>query len=180
MLGTGCRRVGQIGIFSLIDGRWRLDGPSLQGSLAKATTRVLRLDASGTSTTALVVEQRRHQTGLLGLWSSAAGSWNRSLPLPLGASTTVLSSAVGATGQQLVLLGRTGSGAVVEETAGPGRPWLELPTPPAGTATVVPLADGGADAFSVSGSRLSVFTLSSQGDWVRTQRMNVPIAYGSS
>jgi hypothetical protein len=181
MLGTGCRREGQIGIFSLVSGHWQLDGPSLHGSLAQATTRVLRLDSSGPTTTALVAEERHHQSGLLGLWSSATGAWTQTLPLSLGASTTVLASAVGASGQQLVLLKSRGSSDSLEETAGPDRPWVELPAPPAGTVTVAPLADGGTNAFSVDGSRLRVFTLTPQGGtWVLSQRMNVPIAYGSS
>ena len=181
MLGTGCRRAGQIGIFALVGGQWQLDGPSLHGSLAQATTRVLRLDASGSTTTALVAEERHHQTGLLGLWSSATGTWTQTLPLPLSASTTVLASAVGASGQQLVLLKGRGSSDVLEETVGPDRPWVERPAPPAGTVTVVPLADGSTNAFSVAGSRLRVFTLTPQGGkWVLSQRMNVPIAYGSS
>jgi hypothetical protein len=181
MLGTGCRRAAQIGIFSLVGGHWQLDGPSLHGSLAGATTRVLRLDSSGLTTTALVAEERHHQTGLLGLSSSATGIWTQTLPLQLGASTTVLATAAGANGQQLVLLKRPGSSDSLEESAGPDRPWVELPGPPAGTVTVAPLADGGTNAFSVSGSRLRVFTLTPQGGkWVLSQRMNVPIAYGSS
>ena len=181
MVGTGCRRAGTIGIFSLVGGHWQLDGPSLDGSLAQANTQVLRLDSSGPTTTALVAEEHHDRTGLLGLWSSATGTWTQTLPLPLGGSTTVLASAVGASGQQLVLLKRGGSSDVLEETAGPDRPWVELPVPPAGTVTVSPLADGDTDAFSVAGSRLRVFTLTPQGgQWVLSQRMNVPIAYGSS
>jgi hypothetical protein len=181
MLGTGCRRAGQIGIFSLVGGHWQLDGPSLHGSLAHATTRVLRLNSSGLTTTALVAEERHHQTGLLGLWRSATGIWTQTLPLSLGASTTVLATAAGASGQQLVLLKNRGSSDSLEETAGPDRPWVGLPTPPAGTVTVAPLSDGGANAFSVAGSRLRVFTLTPQGGkWVLSQHMNVPIAYGSS
>jgi hypothetical protein len=181
MLGTGCRRAAQIGIFSLVGGHWQLDGPSLHGSLAQATTRVLRLDSSGSMTTALVAEERHHQTGLLGLSSSATGTWTQTLPLSLGAATTVIASAVGENGQQLVLLKRRGSSDSLEETVGPDRPWVELPAPPAGTVTVAALADGGTNAFSVAGSRLRVFTLTPQGGkWVLSQRMNVPIAYGSS
>jgi hypothetical protein len=181
MLGTGCRRAGQIGVFSLVGGHWQLNGPSLHGLLAQATTRVLRLDTSGSTTTALVAEERHHQTGLLGLWGSATGTWTQTLPLSLGATTTVRASAVGANGQQLVLLKKGGLSDSLEETVGPDRPWVELSAPPAGTVTVAPLADGDINAFSVAGSSLRVFTLTPHGGkWVLSQRMNVPIAYGSS
>jgi hypothetical protein len=181
LLGTGCRRAGQIGIFALVGGRWESVGPSLHGSVAQATTQLLRLDASGTTTTALVAEERQHDTGLLGLWGSATGTWTRTLPLALGSATTVVASAVGTNGQQLVLLKNSGGHDSVDETAGPGRPWTQLPAPPAGTVTVAPLSDGDINAFSVTGSRLRVFTLTPQGvTWTLSQRMNVPIAYGSS
>jgi hypothetical protein len=179
LVGTGCRRAGQVGVFAHTGTRWRLIGPSLHGLLARSTTRVLRLDSSGATTTALVVEEGQDHTGLLGLWRSAAGTWTESPPLPLG-EEPMLASAVGA-GGQLVLLGRPGTTGVLEEVSGPGQPWTSLPAPPAGTDTVAPLADGSISAFSVNGSRLSIFTLPAGKDtWSLSQRMNVPIAYGSS
>jgi hypothetical protein len=181
LLGTGCRRPGQVGVFALVSGHWQLVGPLLQGSLAQATTRVLRLDSSGTTATALVAEERHQHTGLLGISRSATGTWTQTLPLTLDLATTLEASAVGANGQQLVLLKNGDSSDLLEETGGPDQPWEELPAPPAGTVTVAPLADGSTDAFSVSGSRLRVFTLTPKGaTWTLSQRMDVPIAYGSS
>jgi hypothetical protein len=179
LVGTGCRRPGQVGIFASVSGHWQLVGPSLPGSLAQATTRVLRLDTSGTTTTALVAEVGHHRTGLLGLWRSAAGTWTRTLPLVLGRATTVLASAIGPSGQQLVLL-QNGDSTTLDETAGPDDAWVALPGPPAGTAAVAPLADG-IDAFSVDGERLRVYTLAPSGStWTLSQQMQVPIAYGTS
>jgi hypothetical protein len=181
LLGTGCRRPGQVGVFTLAGGHWQLVGPSLSGSLAQATTRVLRLATSGRTTSALVAEAYQDRTGLLGLWSSAAGTWTRTLPLALGRATTVVASAIGASGQELVLLKDGDSGNALDETAGPGHAWVELPRPPAGTAAVAPLADGSFNAFSVAGERVRVYTLPpSGGSWTLSQQMNVPVAYGTS
>lgn len=179
LVGTGCRRPGQVGIFTSVGGHWQLVGPSLQGSLAQATTRVLRLDTSGTTTTALVAEERDHRTGLLGLWRSAAGAWTRTLPLALGRATTVVASAIGPSGQELALL-ENGDSISLDETAGPDDAWVALPGPPAGTAAVAPLANG-INAFSVDGERLRVYTLAPSGSrWTLSQQMQVPIAYGTS
>jgi hypothetical protein len=181
LLGTGCRRPGQVGVFAHSGAHWMLIGPSLHGALATSTTRVLRLDSSGATTTALVVEESRHRPGLLALWRSAAGTWVESPPLALGAASTVRASAVAPNGQQLVLVSRPGTTGVLEEARSPGQPWIALPTPPAGTVTVAPLADGSVNAFSVHGSRLKVFTVTaSRGSWSLSQTINVPIAYGSS
>jgi hypothetical protein len=147
--------------------------------LAQATTRVLRLDTSGTTTTALVAEERDHRTGLLGLWRSAAGAWTRTLPLALGRATTVVASAIGPSGQELALL-ENGDSISLDETAGPDDAWVALPGPPAGTAAVAPLANG-INAFSVDGERLRVYTLAPSGSrWTLSQQMQVPIAYGTS
>jgi hypothetical protein len=181
LVGTGCRRAGQVGIFAHAGTGWQLEGPSLHGSLRGTTTRVLRLDSSGLTTTALLAAEGRGGIGLLALWRSASGTWTESLPLPIGRAPTVRASALGANGQQLVLVQEHGEGAVLEESLGPGQGWDRVPAPPPGTVTVSTLTDGSLNAFSVDGSELRVFTLPSHGtSWSLSQKMNVPIAYGSS
>ena len=181
LVGTGCRRTGQVGVFAHLGIRWELIGPSLHGSLRGATTRILRLDSSGVTTTALLAEDGRDGVGLLGLWRSATGTWTESLPVILGRAPAVRASALGATGQQLVFIEEQGERAVLEEAAGPGQPWQRLPAPPSGTGTVSVQADGSIDAFSVDGSKLRIFTLALNGtSWSLSQKLNVPIAYGSS
>jgi hypothetical protein len=133
------------------------------------------------TTTALLAEDGRDGVGLLGLWRSATGTWTESLPLILGRAPAVRASALGATGQQLVFIEEQGERAVLEEAAGPGQPWQRLPAPPSGTGTVSVQADGSIDAFSVDGSKLRIFTLALNGtSWSLSQKLNVPIAYGSS
>jgi hypothetical protein len=177
MVGTGCGRAGQVGVFARIGAGWALVGPTLTGA-ARGRASVLRLTASGDDVSALVSTAGARRTGLLGLWR-AAGAWSLSAPVPLSATQRVLASAVGADGQQLVLLSR-GTAARLELAAGPGRGWTALAAPPAGTATVALLGDGSVDAFSVQGSRLRIFTAAPGHGWVLTQTTRVPLAYGSS
>jgi len=47
--------------------------------------------------------------------------------------------------------------------------------------TLAPMSDGSVDAFGVNGSALRVYTLAQGSNtWVKSQSMEVPIAYGSS
>jgi len=181
LVGTGCRRTGQVGVFAHLGTGWELIGPSLHGSQGRTTTRILRLDSSGVTTTALLAEEGRDGVGLLGLWRSATGAWTESRPLILGKAPAVRSSALGPMGQQLVFIAEQGRGAVLEEAAGAGQPWRRLPAPPPGTGTVSLQADGSIDAFTVDGSKLRIFTLAPNAtSWTLSQKLSVPIAYGSS
>ena len=93
----------------------------------------------------------------------------------------MLATAVGLTGEQLVLLSKPGTNGELEVASGPGLGWTALASPPAGTVTLALLGDGSVDAFSVNGSRLRIFTVAPhQSTWALAQSMNVPIAYGSS
>jgi hypothetical protein len=181
LVGTGCRRAGQVGIFAHLGARWELIGPSLRSSLSRTTTRILRLDSSGVTTTALLAEEGRGGVGLVGLWDSTTGTWTESLPLPLGGAPTLRASALGSSGQQLVFVEVHGKPAMLEEAVGSGQPWHQLPAPPTGTETVSIQADGSINAFSIDGSNVRIFTLALNGaSWSLSQKLNVPIAYGSS
>ncbi len=179
LVGAGCRRPGQVGVFALLGRRWHEIGPILHGTLARAPTRVLRLGASNGTTVALVAAAPGDGSSLVGLWGTH-GSWSLSPPLPLGRSASVVSTALGADGSILALVARPG-GTVTEEVAGPGRPWTTLPSPPVGTATIAAGGNGSIDAFAVDASELRVFTLDAGApSFVLTQTVTVPIAYGSS
>lgn len=181
MLGTGCGRPGQVGVFARDRAGWRLIGPTLAGALAGTSTRVLRLNASGATTTALVAAAVAGHSVLLGLWRATDGTWSESPPLSVGPTEQMLATAIGLNGEQLVLLSKPGTTGVVEVASGPGRGWSTLASPPAGTVTLALVGDGSVDAFSVNGSRLRIFTVAPlQSTWALSQSMNVPIAYGSS
>jgi hypothetical protein len=181
MVGTGCGRPGQVGVFARDGTGWRLIGPTLAGALAGSSTRVLRLTASGSTSTALVAAAAAGHSDLLGLWRSPAGAWSDSLPLPVGPTQRILATAVGLDGEQSVFLSKPGTNGELEVASGPGLGWTALASPPAGTVTLALLGDGSVDAFSVNGSRLRIFTMAPhQPTWAPSQSMNVPIAYGSS
>ena len=175
MLGTGCGRPGQVGVFARGSGSWRLIGPILDGALAGSSTRVLRLNASGATTTVLAAAAAGGRTVLLGLWRASAGAWSESPPLSLGRTQRVLATAIGVNGEQLVFLSKPGTNGELELASGPGHDWTALASPPEGTMTLALLADGGVDAFSVNGTRLRIFTLAPhQSMWTLSQSMNVP------
>jgi hypothetical protein len=181
MVGTGCRRPGQVGVFAHVGSHWSLIGPSLQGSLSRSTTRVLQLNGSDSIVTGLVAEREKGRTGLLALWRSPSGAWSFSQPLVIGAGQHLRSTAVAGGGGQLILLQAGRNRAVLDEVPGPGQPWSTLPSPPPGTVTLAPLPNGSITAFSVNGSRLRIFTLAAgQRTWALSQTMDVPISYGSS
>ena len=185
--GTGpssaasCRRGGQVGIFTETGGVWRRIGPTLGGRLSGSATRVLRLDVAGSMTTALVAasSSRRYQPGRAVATGRRIMDGVDSTP---GRRRTrrFLSTGVGADGEQLVLVGSPGRTPTLAEIS-PGGSWTRLPAPPPGAVTLAPMSDGSVDAFGVTGSALRVYTLSQGSNtWVRSQSMEVPIAYGSS
>jgi len=55
-----------------------------------------------------------------------------------------------------------------------GKRWSELPTPPAGTATLLLDADGVTEALAVHGWTLGVYTLLRTGAWAQVQAVDVP------
>jgi hypothetical protein len=181
LLGTGCRRPGQVGVFARVGTGWQLIGPTLTGTSARDRTNVLRLSVSGGTESALVAAGPPGRTVLLGLWRGADGTWSASRPLAVSSSQRVLATAIGESGQQLVLLSQRGTSGTVQVAAGPGQGWSTMPPPPAGTATVALLADGSVNAFNVQGNRLRVYAANaSMKQWALSQSMNVPLAYGSS
>jgi hypothetical protein len=188
LVATGCRRGGQVGIFSRVAGTWRSNGFSLGGSLRGATTSVLRLEVTGSTTTALASARRSGRRSLVALWRTGTAPWTASTPLALGPGGSVLSSSVNADGTLAVLVGSSGGSTVAFDTApGNDRPWTALPRPPSGTAALAlpagptTLDAPQVDAFTVRGEALGVYALTPSGTgWVRVQTSQVPIAYGSS
>ena len=181
MVGTGCGRPGQVGVFARDGTGWRLIGPTLAGALAGSSTRVLRLNASGSTSTALVAAAAAGHSDLLGLWRPPAGAWSDSPPLSVGPAQRILATAVGLNGEQLVLLSKPGTNGELDMASGPGLGWTALASPPDGTVTLALLGDGNVDAFSVNGSHLRIYSVAPhQSTWSLSQSINVPIAYGSS
>jgi len=180
LVGTGCRRGGQVGVFTFSGGSWRPSGPTLGGRLSGSATRVLRLAVTGSTTTALVSATARGRSALVAMWQSAGGSWTVSAPLFVGHPAALLSTGLGASGELLVLLSSSGTQPTPVEIS-PGGSWSRRPPPPTGTAILAPMGDGTAEAFSVNGSVMDIFAFTpTLNRWVRVQSTVVPIAYGSS
>jgi len=180
LVGTSCRRAGQVGVFTQTGGLWQSTGPTLGGALSGSATRVLRLAVADSLTAGLAAASGRGGTSLVAVWRPVGGSWTVSAPLRLGAHAALLSTGVGADGTLVVLFGspgRTPAPAVISR----GGSWTRLPTPPAGAVTLAPMSDGSVDSFAVTGSELRVYTLAQGSNtWDRSQSLAVPIVYGSS
>jgi hypothetical protein len=182
IVATSCTRGGQIGLFTQSTGRWEPASLAFSGRLRTATTSVLTLSSGTGITTALVLARSARGNDLLALWQSALGAWSASAPLPLPSAASVVSVANGVGGAMTVLAGSTAYQVF------PGRPWVKLPSPPAGTvaiASTIPptttFAEVDADAFVVQGTELRVFALTPAGTtWAVVQTTQVPLAYGSS
>ncbi len=187
LIATGCRRGGQVGVFTRAAGSWQPVGFTLGGSLRGSTTSVLRLEVTGPTTTVLVSARRAGHRALVALWRTGSEPWTSSAPLALGTGGSVLSSAVGADGALAVLVGSPRGGRVAFDIAPGGRLWSPLPRLPSrASALALPTAPttldaGEVDAFTVDGGSLGVFALTPSGTtWVLVQSSQIPLAYGSS
>ncbi len=188
LIATGCRRGGQVEVFTLTTGSWQPIGSTLGGSLRGAATTVLRLEITGSTTTALVAATRAGHSALVALWRTGNAPWTASAPLAVNSGHfVVISTSVSAGGALAVLL-RSPTGSPIALDIAPGvRVWSPLPLLPSGTsalalpATPVTLDAEVIDAFTVHGASLGVYALSPSGTrWVRVQTSQIPIAYGSS
>ncbi len=184
LVATGCAGGGAVGLFASTGGAWRSIGPVLRGSLARASTSMLRLETDGSTVTALISAARGRHRSLVVLWGTSAG-WSVSTPFPLPSSARVHATSVESGGSTAVLVRKTRGMLAARIT--PGGSWLRLPAPPAHTvalaqpATSVSIAAAPLDAFTVSGAVLDVYGLTPSGTrWFKTQSIRVPLAYGSS
>jgi hypothetical protein len=186
LVGTDCLRGGRVGVFTRAGRSWEFSGVTLGGSVSRSATAVLRLEATGSTITALVAAARSGHRSLVALWRTGVAPWTASTPLAISSAASVLSTSVGASGGLDVLLGSPG-GRPVAFAIAPGGRWSHLPQLPSGTAALAAPggtlagSSGAVDAFTVDGESLGVFTLTPSGTaWVRVQSTQVPIAYGSS
>ncbi|HTZ64453.1 MAG TPA: hypothetical protein VMB51_10140 [Solirubrobacteraceae bacterium] len=181
LVGASCGRPGVAGLFLQRAGRWQLLGGALPAALARARVEVLALErADGGIGALLDVSGTVAQSGLIAAWY-AGGRWSGSAPLPVGLSERVAS--VGPTGSDgmFALLTSASRPARLALASGPGAGWRQLPSPPAGTATVAFDPSAGAEALAVQGSTLDVWTLDrGTRAWARRQSLKVDVEYGSS
>jgi hypothetical protein len=184
VIGAACSRPGVAGIFTRVPGgSWRLTGPGGVPLLEGATVQVLSLSSTPAGLDALLAVRRGGATQLVAASTTSTdpGSWRLSagLPLPEGA---VLTSIVDESGKSLLVLMQTSPGSLqLDRIDGPGSSWIDLPPPPAGTATVAPAPEGGLSALSVDHATLTDWELTEgAAGWTKGQVLNVNIEYGSS
>lgn len=186
LIATGCRRGGQVGLFTRTAATWHSAGLTLGGSLRGSATTVLRVQSEAAATTVLALASRGGRSALVVLWQSGGEPWRVATPLAIGTGTSVRSTAVNAAGDVGVLLNSAGGSRKALDITPMGT-WSRLPRLPSRTAALalpastLPLGIPDIDAFTVDGESLGVFALTpSGGAWTRIQSSRIPLAYGSS
>lgn len=175
LLAGACTHSGTAGIFGASARGWQAAGPTVPAALADQPVTVLRLTRVASQTTVLMVSGTGRKARLMAAWSAGNGLWAISKPFPLGGALPA-SEAFGPSGTVAVML-TGGNGVVV--TA--GHPWQALPKLPTGTATLAAGPGPAIQALAVRGGTLSVWQASpGRTGWAMTQRLTVPILYGSS
>jgi len=154
ILGGPCKQPGATGIYTQEAGRWVTAAPPLPSNLRGDRTRLLRLTRARSSILALIaVHQSRHET-LIVAWSDDGGArWSETQPLTLEHGGRLLGTGVGPA-RQMVVLAESPRGNSLWISEGASSPWRSLPTPPAGTTTVVVRGDRDIEAFQARGRTL--------------------------
>jgi hypothetical protein len=185
LIAAGCRRGGEVALFTRTAAIWQSAGLTLGGPLRGAATVVLRMESTAAVTTVLALASRNGRRALVALWRSGSAPWAMATPLALGSGASVRSTAVNPAGDVAVLLGDGGAREAVD--VAPSGTWNRLPRLPARTAALALPADAlpssgpDVDAFTVGGASLGVFSLTPSGEaWARVQSSQIALAYGSS
>jgi hypothetical protein len=186
VLGADCSRAGQLGVLRRAGSGWVLAaGASLPATDPRAEASVLRLGDLQGRLVALVAlapqpGSSRGDRLLAAVQPAGSQQWSWSPALALTRGATITSTGTGANGA-LVVTYRAGSELVAAAEHAAAGPWSVLRRLPAGTATVTAVPGGGFDALSVNRSTMTSYSLAPGGSrWSETQRIDVPIDYGSS
>ncbi len=186
MVASNCSGRGAVGVFTRTNGAWQTSGFELRGAFGRASTSVVRLASSGTSTVALVETTTASNHSLVAAWQTGTvWSGSAARAVPHGGSVAATSLGLGGA---LAVLVRAKDGGLAATYVAPGHRWTTLPTPPVHTVALADVTPNGIslgatlfDAFTVNGQSLSVYALTPAGTrWVLVQTIRVPLAYGSS
>ena len=88
LIATGCRRGGQVGLFTRTAQTWRSAGLTLGGAFRGAATTVLRVQSTAAATTVLALASRGARRALVALWRSGSAPWSAARPLAIGSGTS--------------------------------------------------------------------------------------------
>jgi hypothetical protein len=191
LAGGDCGKAGVAGIFARsAAGTWQLAGPALPAALSGGPVRVLRLTRSGDTNIAVLETGTGAAAALVAAWSAdGTGHWTLSPAYRLSGAEPVSVSfgASGASAGGANAGGSAGVGVVLSGNrgvvlSGPRSAWQPVPALPSGQSITLALVSSGAtEALAASGSDLAVWRLGSHpARWTVTQRVKVPIEYGSS
>jgi hypothetical protein len=178
LAGGGCSRPGVIGVFADRGGGWGLLDAAAPSALAHERIEVLALHGTGSGAAALLGVSDDGSPSLVAA-RFGAGRWSVSEPLAVSGSEHLSSIAAAGEGGFFALLDGSSPQPqlYLASTAG----WRQLPSPPAGTATVALGPASSVEALAVKEAVLSIWTLAARGRaWAHRQTMRVPIEYGSS
>jgi hypothetical protein len=180
VLGGGCpaRPAGPLRVPLLTDsaGSWQVTGPALPDALAGGPVRVLALGTTGAGITAVVAAGAGAAASVLAAWSADGGRrWTissalRAGPVRLSSVSALANGSVG-----VVMAG--GRAAVIGWRAAR---WRDLPSLPAGTATLAAGNGGAPQVLVPRGGLLSVWQLAAARRWTLVQTVRITIPYGSS
>jgi hypothetical protein len=173
LLGGRCTTPGVLPVFELdvSAGVWHQVGaPTAARRLGQS--EIVRLSSSF----ALVLTTHAGGTALVAAWAQGADQWALSSVRAVPRGGRVMSSSPTSGGGADVVI-RTATGWLGEAVTRSGR-WHDLPTLPADTQVLAPRGDS-VDALVTHGRDLTVWRLSGS-TWSETQRLVVPLEYGSS
>jgi hypothetical protein len=175
-----CSRPGAVGLFGPTAGGWQATGPSLPRSPGLLSVSVLGLMNSPAGTGVLLAAKTEHGQLLIPAWRGAkATAWSAGSPVTVNASG-VKAAAASAPGVWGVVLG--GRHALMIQPPGRSAGSSQMAqrlTLPASDATLVPGSGGSVTSALVPGATtVTVWQLTAQGAWHRTQVITVPLTPG--
>jgi hypothetical protein len=140
---------------------------------------VLAIEPAGGQTSILLAVVKGRRTSLVAAQPTIGGKWSVSPTLVLRAGETVASFGPAGKASLFVLLGAARKRRLF--VTGPQLVWRQLPSPPAGTATVAFFRAGPVQALVNAGTAITIWSLGTASHaWARAQVMHVSIQFGSS
>ena len=180
VLGAACTHEGVVGIFTRSGSGWVEDRPT-RAAVGTGEVRVLGLVVDNVGLCAVLAVTHADDTSVVLAQAGASGrQWRLSPPLRLGGAHV---TSIGPDGERgLFVLATELSGALaLDVTAGPRSPWIMLPEPPEGTATVAVGQGDTTDALVAADTLFSDWVLTpGSRHWTRAQVTKVAIEFGSS
>lgn len=181
LVGAGCSRSGVVGIFRSYQGSWRLAGPELGSSFAALGVDVLGLQQTTAGVCALVRLEGRGTAELEEACTAGGRQWRVSPSMPVTGRDNVVSFGPADASGVFALISRSGAGERLEVLDTADMKWTGLPSPPAGTSTVVFGPAGALDALVAGVTACSDWRLAHGATrWKRIQVIQVAIQFGSS